>query len=72
MSLGVSILFQRPQPGSPSLFGFLKPLSLFIWILVLASYVAVAVLMSCIARLVIHLQPPNRAQHALKIVNDVF
>nr|XP_026689799.1 glutamate receptor ionotropic, kainate 2 isoform X2 [Ciona intestinalis] len=51
MSLGVSILFRKPIPGNPSVFGFLNPLSLFIWVLIIIAYLLVAFVMFFIARL---------------------
>ena len=50
MSLGIGILYRTPQPGAPSLFGFLNPLSVTIWTLTFVAYLAVAIIMFCIAR----------------------
>ncbi|KAG1665510.1 Glutamate receptor ionotropic, kainate 2 [Nymphon striatum] len=39
MNLGIGILFKRPDKTTPSLFSFLSPLALDVWLYMLAAYV---------------------------------
>ena len=50
MNLGISILFKRPKNLTPSLFSFLSPLSLEIWVYMLVAYVAVSFVLFVVAR----------------------
>ncbi|XP_076044322.1 glutamate receptor ionotropic, kainate 2-like [Oratosquilla oratoria] len=50
MNLGISILFKKPQKQAPSLFSFLSPLSLEVWIYMMTAYVGVSLLMYILAR----------------------
>ena len=38
LNLGISILYKRPQKKTPNLFSFLSPLSIDIWLYMLAAY----------------------------------
>lgn len=38
LNLGISILFKRPQKKTPNLFSFLSPLSIEIWLYMIAAY----------------------------------
>ncbi len=50
MHLGISILFKRPFEEDPGLFTFLRPLSLDVWIYMLAAYVGVSLMLWILAR----------------------
>uniref|UniRef100_A0A914UQJ0 Ionotropic glutamate receptor C-terminal domain-containing protein n=2 Tax=Plectus sambesii TaxID=2011161 RepID=A0A914UQJ0_9BILA len=50
MHLGISILFKKPEKKDPSLFTFLSPLSLDVWIYMLAAYVGVSLMLWILAR----------------------
>ena len=50
MSLGVSILYRKPQKQAPELFSFMHPLSLDVWIYMLFAYLLVSVLLFILAR----------------------
>ena len=50
MSLGVSILYRKPQKQAPELFSFMHPLSLDVWIYILFAYLLVSVLLFILAR----------------------
>ncbi|XP_069976848.1 glutamate receptor ionotropic, kainate 2-like [Penaeus vannamei] len=50
MNLGISILYKKPQKMAPSLFSFLSPLSLEVWIYMITAYVGVSILMYILAR----------------------
>jgi ionotropic kainate glutamate receptor 2 len=38
LNLGISILYKRPQKKTPNLFSFLSPLSIEIWLYMIAAY----------------------------------
>jgi ionotropic kainate glutamate receptor 2 len=50
MHLGISILFKKPEKQAPSLFSFLAPLSLDVWIYMLVAYVGVSLMLWILAR----------------------
>ncbi len=50
MHLGISILFKKPEKKDPSLFTFLSPLSLDVWVYMLAAYVGVSLMLWILAR----------------------
>ena len=50
MSLGIGILYRTPRSGTPNFFGFFDPLSVSIWILIIAAYISISIIMFCIAR----------------------
>ncbi|XP_042233937.1 glutamate receptor ionotropic, kainate 2-like isoform X3 [Homarus americanus] len=50
MNMGISILYKKPQKMAPSLFSFLSPLSLEVWMYMITAYVGVSVLMYILAR----------------------
>ena len=50
MNLGISILFKRPEKKNPSLFSFLSPLSLEIWVYVVTAYLLVSLMLFVLAR----------------------
>lgn len=50
MTLGVSILYRKPNGTNPSVFSFLNPLSPDIWMYVLLAYLGVSCVLFVIAR----------------------
>ena len=50
MNLGISILYKKPQKQAPSLFSFLSPLSLEVWMYMVTAYLGVSVLLYILAR----------------------
>jgi ionotropic glutamate receptor len=40
LNLGISILFKRPKKDAPNLFSFLSPLSVEIWLYMIAAYLS--------------------------------
>ncbi|XP_071521274.1 glutamate receptor ionotropic, kainate 2-like isoform X2 [Panulirus ornatus] len=50
MNMGISILYKKPQKMAPSLFSFLSPLSLEVWMYMITAYVGVSMLMYILAR----------------------
>ncbi|KAG1665513.1 Glutamate receptor ionotropic, kainate 2 [Nymphon striatum] len=50
MNLGIGILFKRPDKTTPSLFSFLSPLALDVWLYMLAAYVGVSVFLFILSR----------------------
>ncbi|CAF0769478.1 unnamed protein product [Brachionus calyciflorus] len=50
LNLGISILYKRPQKGTPNLFSFLSPLSIEIWLYMLAAYLIVSFMLFVLAR----------------------
>uniref|UniRef100_A0A1I8G515 PBPe domain-containing protein n=1 Tax=Macrostomum lignano TaxID=282301 RepID=A0A1I8G515_9PLAT len=50
MSLGLSIMFKRPEKSKPHLFSFLQPLSVPVWGYMLAAYVIVSFVLFVVAR----------------------
>ena len=50
MTLGVSILYRKPNGTNPSVFSFLNPLSPDIWMYVLLAYLGVSWVLFVIAR----------------------
>lgn len=51
MSLGISILFKKPEEKPPDLFSFLKPFSLQVWLYVATAFLGVSLLLYLISRL---------------------
>ncbi|XP_065566794.1 glutamate receptor ionotropic, kainate 2-like [Artemia franciscana] len=51
MNTGISILYKKPQKAPPSLFSFMSPFSLSVWIWMSIAYVGVSVVLYMIARL---------------------
>ncbi len=41
LNLGISILYKRPFKKIPSLFSFLSPLSIEIWLYMIAAYIGI-------------------------------
>lgn len=50
MYIGISILFKKPEKEDPSLFSFLAPLSLDVWLYMLAAYVGVSLMLWILSR----------------------
>ncbi|KAF2363440.1 Ionotropic glutamate receptor [Trinorchestia longiramus] len=50
MNLGISILYRKASRRSPNIFSFLAPLSLDVWLYIGTSYLAVSLLLHCLAR----------------------
>ncbi|KAK7053103.1 hypothetical protein SK128_020197 [Halocaridina rubra] len=50
MNLGISIMYKKPQKVPPALFSFLSPLSIEVWIYMMAAFVGVSLLMYVLAR----------------------
>ncbi|CAM4655008.1 unnamed protein product [Lepidochelys olivacea] len=50
MTLGVSILYRKPNGTNPSVFSFLNPLSADIWMYILLAYLGVSCVLFVIAR----------------------
>ncbi|RVE41858.1 hypothetical protein evm_013502 [Chilo suppressalis] len=51
MNLGISILFQRPQPPEPEVFAFLLPFSNGVWLCLGLAYVGTSLLLYVVGRL---------------------
>ncbi|XP_057367560.1 glutamate receptor ionotropic, kainate 2-like [Daphnia carinata] len=51
MNTGISILYKKPQKQPPSLFSFLSPLSVEVWIYMCAAYVGISLALFILARL---------------------
>lgn len=50
MTLGISILFAKPEKKDPDLFSFLSPLSIEVWIYMAAAYLGISVLLFILGR----------------------
>ena len=50
LNLGISILYKRPQKKTPNLFSFLSPLSIEIWLYMIAAYLVVSFMLFILAR----------------------
>ncbi|XP_045125479.1 glutamate receptor ionotropic, kainate 2-like isoform X1 [Portunus trituberculatus] len=50
MNLGISIIYSKPQKKSPSLFSFMSPFSVDVWIYMATAYLGVSVLLFILAR----------------------
>lgn len=51
MNLGISILYAKPIKEPPSLFSFLSPLSLDVWMYTITAYLGVSILLFILARM---------------------
>ncbi|XP_011502789.1 PREDICTED: glutamate receptor ionotropic, kainate 2-like [Ceratosolen solmsi marchali] len=51
MNLGISILYQKPKPASPSLMSFLLPFSTNVWLYLIGVYLIVSMLFFVIGRM---------------------
>lgn len=50
MSAGISILFTKPKKTTPSLFAFMDPFSVSVWICIFFAYIGVSVLLYILGR----------------------
>ena len=50
LNLGISILYKRPLKNPPNLFAFLSPLSVEIWLYIIAAYLLVSSIIFILAR----------------------
>jgi len=50
LNLGISILYKRPLKNPPNLFAFLSPLSVEIWLYIIAAYLVVSFMIFILAR----------------------
>lgn len=50
MNLGISIIYKKPQKMAPSLFSFLSPLSIEVWMYMITAYVGVSMILYILAR----------------------
>ncbi|XP_041354754.1 glutamate receptor ionotropic, kainate 2-like isoform X2 [Gigantopelta aegis] len=50
ITLGITILYKKPTPKSPELFSFLSPLSVEVWVYMIAAYLCVSFMLFVIAR----------------------
>ncbi|KAG5874608.1 hypothetical protein JTB14_018818 [Gonioctena quinquepunctata] len=51
MNLGISILYRKPEPVPPSLFMFVSPFSVYVWLLLAVSYFVVSLSFFVMGRL---------------------
>ncbi|NXF11259.1 GRIK3 protein, partial [Smithornis capensis] len=63
MTLGVSILYRKPNGTNPSVFSFLNPLSPDIWMYILLAYLGVSCVLFVIARDIsnVHMYVSNKS-----------
>ncbi|NWX92679.1 GRIK2 protein, partial [Nothoprocta ornata] len=54
MTLGISILYRKPNGTNPGVFSFLNPLSPDIWMYILLAYLGVSCVLFVIARIFLH------------------
>ncbi|KAL8560807.1 hypothetical protein ACOMHN_064092 [Nucella lapillus] len=50
LTLGITILYRKPIPKPPDLFSFLQPLSIEVWVYMIAAYLCVSFMLFVIAR----------------------
>ncbi|GFO27215.1 ionotropic glutamate receptor [Plakobranchus ocellatus] len=50
LTLGITILYRKPAPKALNLFSFLKPLSVDVWVYMIAAYLCVSFMLFVIAR----------------------
>jgi hypothetical protein len=50
MTLGISILYSKPQKEDPELFSFMSPLSIDVWIYIVIAYFIGSILLFILAR----------------------
>ena len=50
LNLGITIIYKKPVKTPPELFSFLNPLSIDVWIYMLAAYLCVSFMLFVIAR----------------------
>ncbi|KAL8564050.1 hypothetical protein ACOMHN_016339 [Nucella lapillus] len=50
LTLGITILYRKPTPTPPKLFSFLNPLSIEVWVYMIAAYLCVSFMLFVIAR----------------------
>lgn len=51
MNTGISILFRKPTTKVTTLFSFLSPFSMVVWVYVVGAYVGVSVILFVVGRL---------------------
>ncbi|KAL3882469.1 hypothetical protein ACJMK2_028806, partial [Sinanodonta woodiana] len=50
LNLGITILYRKPKKAPPELFSFLSPLSIDVWVYMMAAYLCVSFMLFVIAR----------------------
>jgi glutamate receptor, ionotropic, invertebrate len=50
MQLGISIMIKKPEKQKPGVFSFMDPLSYYIWMCIVLSYLSVSVVLFIVAK----------------------
>ncbi|XP_071525539.1 LOW QUALITY PROTEIN: glutamate receptor ionotropic, kainate 2-like [Panulirus ornatus] len=77
MNLGISIIYKKPQKKSPSLFSFMSPFSVDVWIYMATAYLGVSVLLFILARIAPNewdnphpcIQDPDELENTISLSN---
>ncbi|XP_047735944.1 glutamate receptor ionotropic, kainate 2-like isoform X1 [Hyalella azteca] len=77
MNLGISIIYKKPTKKAPSLFSFMSPFSLDVWIYMATAYLGVSVLLFMLARIAPEewdnphpcIQDPDELENAITLSN---
>ncbi|KAF4527747.1 hypothetical protein B566_EDAN014957 [Ephemera danica] len=78
MNLGISILFSKPVKTPPSLFSFLSPLSVDVWIYMATAYLGVSLVLYMMARYANSSNPhpcnrnPEELESQFKLLNAMW
>ncbi|KAK7026645.1 hypothetical protein SK128_015457 [Halocaridina rubra] len=80
MNLGISIIYKKPQKKAPSLFSFMSPFSVDVWIYMATAYLGVSVLLFILARMVPEewecpypcIQEPEELENSFTLLNCLW
>lgn len=75
MNTGISILYTKPRVVPPSLFAFMGPFSLEVWICIVIAYVGVSVLLYILGRFIpsyLHRQPQDKDDSQFSLMSCMF
>ncbi|KAG0715855.1 Glutamate receptor ionotropic, kainate 2 [Chionoecetes opilio] len=80
MNLGISIIYSKPQKKSPSLFSFMSPFSVDVWIYMATAYLGVSVLLFILARMAPEewdcpypcIEDPDELENCFTLLNSMW
>ncbi|XP_069951037.1 glutamate receptor ionotropic, kainate 2 isoform X4 [Cherax quadricarinatus] len=80
MNLGISIIYKKPQKKSPSLFSFMSPFSVDVWIYMATAYLGVSVLLFILARMTPEewtnpypcVEEPEELENCFTLINSLW
>lgn len=80
MNLGISIIYSKPSKKAPSLFSFMSPFSVDVWIYMATAYLGVSVLLFILARMAPEewdcpypcIEDPDELENCFTLLNSMW